>query len=174
MSKADKLSALAIALMAGVILTGCSPATPLTNLELPEVSQTEVTERPTDDGALSSDAPEVLGPEPTEQPSQEPAEQEAQPTEAESAQTAEPLEQAPSPAAAIPLSEVQANNQRDSCWIVLVGDVYDFTMFVQQHPFGAQISNVVCGNDATEIFQENTDINEVLEQLQPFYLGPSS
>ena len=73
---------------------------------------------------------------------------------------------------AISWSQVQENSTMDSCWIVLKGDVYDFSQVVQQHPFGAQLSNAVCGKDATQTFTENADINEVTKRLKPFYLGP--
>jgi cytochrome b involved in lipid metabolism len=72
----------------------------------------------------------------------------------------------------ISFKEVRANNSFEKCWIVLLGNVYNFTPVVQQHPFGAQLSNAVCGKDATDTFRENTDINDVVEQLSPLYLGP--
>ena len=69
-------------------------------------------------------------------------------------------------------AQVQENSTMDSCWIVLKGNVYVFSQVVQQHPFGAQLSNAVCGKDATQTFTENADINEVTKRLKPFYLGP--
>ena len=71
----------------------------------------------------------------------------------------------------VPLSDVQANNSRESCWLILEGDVYDFTPVVQQHPFGAQLSQAICGQDATALILENADVDEVREQLEPLYLG---
>ena len=71
----------------------------------------------------------------------------------------------------VPLSDVQANKSRESCWLILEGDVYDFTPVVQQHPFGAQLSQAICGQDATALILENADVDEVREQLEPLYLG---
>lgn len=71
----------------------------------------------------------------------------------------------------VPLSDLQANNSRESCWLILEGDVYDFTPVVQQHPFGAQLSQAICGQDATALILENADVDEVREQLEPLYLG---
>lgn len=83
----------------------------------------------------------------------------------------EEREKEPTQDPVISWSKVKANSTMESCWIVLEGDVYDFTQVVQQHPFGAQLSNAVCGKDATETFRENADIGEVTKQLQPFLLG---
>lgn len=80
----------------------------------------------------------------------------------------------PEPVSTISFNEVRANDSRESCWIVLLGNVYNFTPVVQQHPFGAQLSNAVCGKDATDTFRQNTDINDVVEQLSPLYLGALS
>ena len=71
----------------------------------------------------------------------------------------------------VSLSDVQANNSRESCWLILERDVYDFTPVVQQHPFGAQLSQAICGQDATALILENADVDEVREQIEPLYLG---
>lgn len=60
----------------------------------------------------------------------------------------------------------------ESCWIVLEGDVYDFSQVVQQHPFGAQLTGAVCGKDATELFEQNGNLDEIIERLEVFHLGP--
>jgi cytochrome b involved in lipid metabolism len=73
---------------------------------------------------------------------------------------------------AISWSKVEENVSMESCWIVLRDEVYDFSQVVQQHPFGQQLRMAVCGKDATETFQANADINEVISRLEPFYLGP--
>jgi cytochrome b involved in lipid metabolism len=79
---------------------------------------------------------------------------------------------APNDAKPISWSEVEKNSAMESCWIVLRDIVYDFTFVVQQHPLGAQLSNVVCGKDATKTFETNANVDEVILQLKPYYLGP--
>ena len=105
----------------------------------------------------------------------EPAPTEPAPSTTPEAPKAEP-EQEPtselSQTGAIPWSKVEENVSMESCWIVLRDEVYDFSQVVQQHPFGQQLRMAVCGKDATETFQANADINEVISRLEPFYLGP--
>jgi hypothetical protein len=108
---------------------------------------TEVEPEPTRLGP--SNAPETPKAEPGQEPTSEPPQTNA-----------------------IPWSKVEENVSMESCWIVLRDKVYDFSQVVQQHPFGQQLRMAVCGKDATETFQANADINEVISRLEPFYLGP--
>lgn len=71
----------------------------------------------------------------------------------------------------VSVPEVEANNSLDSCWVILKGVVYDFTPVVQQHPFGAQLSQAVCGRDSTQLLSENTDLDELLQQISPLKVG---
>lgn len=50
----------------------------------------------------------------------------------------------------IPFSEVTQHNTRDSCWVVLYGNVWDVTSFLPSHPGGANIILKLAGKDATE------------------------
>jgi L-lactate dehydrogenase (cytochrome) len=47
-------------------------------------------------------------------------------------------------------SDVARHNSRDSCWVVIEGDVYDVTEFLDEHPGGANIILRYGGKDATE------------------------
>jgi len=71
----------------------------------------------------------------------------------------------------VSVPEVEANNSLDSCWVILKGVVYDFTPVVQQHPFGVQLSQAVCGRDSTQLLSENTDLDELLQQISPLKVG---
>lgn len=105
----------------------------------------------------------------------EPGPTQPAPSTAPGAPKAEPKQEAtsePTQTGAIPWSKVEKNVSMESCWIVLRGEVYDFSQVVQQHPFGEQLRRAVCGQDATETFQANADIDEVISRLEPFYLGP--
>lgn len=46
--------------------------------------------------------------------------------------------------------EVQQHRSKDSCWVVLYGDVYDVTSFLPEHPGGSKIIIQLAGTDATE------------------------
>jgi cytochrome b involved in lipid metabolism len=153
----------------GALLVGCSPAS---NLEQPVPnSSSEPAE-----SAPSAEAPRFDEPTPSDVDEEldevetTPAEEDPKLDEVASAE--EKRKEEPSRDAAISWSKVRDNSTMASCWIVLKGDVYDFSQVVQQHPFGAQLSNAVCGKDATQTFKDNADINEVTKRLKPFYLGP--
>lgn len=174
MSNQHKLGAITVALLLGSVLTACSPATSPIEPEVPnQVIETQSPGQPQAQDIEASEEPA----EPQEatslpaEPQEEPAEVVEGPTPENEPASGESPTQVESPEG-IPFSEVEARSSRDNCWIVVLGNVYDFTLFVQQHPFGAQLTNAVCGKDATETFQENTDINEVVLQLEPLYIGP--
>jgi cytochrome b involved in lipid metabolism len=174
MSNPHKLGAITIALLLGSLLTACSPATAPIEPEVPnQALETESAEQPqSQDIEASEDSaePQEATSLPAEQ-QEEPAEVVEGPTPEDEPAAGESPTLAASPEG-IPFSEVEARSSRDNCWIVVLGNVYDFTLFVQQHPFGAQLTNAVCGKDATETFQENTDIKEVVTRLETVYLGP--
>ncbi|KAL4079163.1 FMN-dependent dehydrogenase-domain-containing protein [Scleroderma citrinum] len=46
--------------------------------------------------------------------------------------------------------EVAAHNSRESCWIVVHGNVYDVTEFLDEHPGGSKIILKYAGKDATQ------------------------
>ena len=174
MNNQHKLGAITVALLLGSLLTACSPAIAPIEPEVPnQVLETESAEQPQAQDIEVSEEPsksQEANSLPAEQQEERDEFVEGPTTEAEPGAGESPA-QVESPEG-IPFSEVEARGSRDNCWIVVLGNVYDFTLFVQQHPFGAQLTNAVCGKDATETFQENTDINEVVTRLETVYLGP--
>ena len=50
------------------------------------------------------------------------------------------------------MAEVASHRGASSCWIVLRGEVYDFTEFAAHHPGGAESMRDYHGRDAGEIF----------------------
>lgn len=52
----------------------------------------------------------------------------------------------------IPYDEVQKHNSRDSCWVIINGEVYDVTNFLPDHPGGIGPILKAAGSDATRIF----------------------
>ena len=50
----------------------------------------------------------------------------------------------------LPLFKSDANNSsRESCWVIIKGEVYDVTNFLDDHPGGAAIILKYGGTDAT-------------------------
>jgi L-lactate dehydrogenase (cytochrome) len=49
-----------------------------------------------------------------------------------------------------PVPEIKANSSsRESCWVIIKGEVYDVTNFLDDHPGGAAIILKYGGKDAT-------------------------
>ena len=169
MNKSKLLITPVIILVTGVVLASCT-SEPLT----PAVT----TLQPTSESQKSIDTPQPEIPESKTQTDEKP-EAEEQNTEQDKEVTS-PVESDPqvqkdkeqnAEIDSVSLTDVQANDSRESCWLILEGDVYDFTPVVQQHPFGAQLSQAICGQDATAIILENSDVDEVREQIEPLYVG---
>ena len=168
MNKSKLLITPVIILVTGVVVTSCTSepltssvptpeptvesqeSTPTPQPEIPE-SKTQTDEQEAE-GQISEQSEEVTPPVESDPPAQEDSEQKAE-------------------TSSISISDVQAKDSRESCWLILEGDVYDFTPVVQQHPFGNQLSQAICGQDATEIILENADVDELREQIEPLYLG---
>ncbi|CUS21753.1 LAQU0S03e10000g1_1 [Lachancea quebecensis] len=72
----------------------------------------------------------------------------------------------------IDVKEVMLHNKPDDCWIVLNGEVYDVTSFLQTHPGGAARIMEIAGNDATRKFysiHSDSTLEKMKEEL--IYLG---
>ncbi|CAE6512738.1 unnamed protein product [Rhizoctonia solani] len=52
----------------------------------------------------------------------------------------------------IPFDEVQKHNTRNSCWVVINGEIYDVTGFLNDHPGGIGPILKAAGSDATRVF----------------------
>ncbi|KZT62268.1 hypothetical protein CALCODRAFT_426253 [Calocera cornea HHB12733] len=53
----------------------------------------------------------------------------------------------------IAFAEVQRHNTRDDCWVVIDGEVYDVTRFLEDHPGGTASILRMAGTDATDAFK---------------------
>lgn len=64
-------------------------------------------------------------------------------------------QKAPKPSKAspkyIPYEEVQKHNTRESCWVIIDGQVYDATSVLAWHPGGAAVILKNAGKDATYV-----------------------
>ncbi|KAK5036965.1 hypothetical protein LTR13_005345 [Exophiala sideris] len=52
-------------------------------------------------------------------------------------------------------SEVAEHSSRESCWVIVKGQVYDITGYLDQHPGGSTILLQYGGKDATAIYEPN-------------------
>ncbi|KAK5949766.1 hypothetical protein OHC33_009155 [Knufia fluminis] len=69
--------------------------------------------------------------------------------------------------------EVAKHNTRDSCWVILYGQVWDVTDFLPEHPGGANIILKLAGKDATEEYDPVHPPGTLEENLAPSKrLGP--
>lgn len=72
----------------------------------------------------------------------------------------------------IPVKEVMSHNKINDCWIVLNGEVYDISSFIEKHPGGADRLLEVAGKDATTKFLQ-VHSTEVLNKMKShlLYIG---
>ncbi|KAH7141869.1 FMN-dependent dehydrogenase-domain-containing protein [Dactylonectria macrodidyma] len=54
----------------------------------------------------------------------------------------------------IPIAEVEKHNSRESCWVVIDGNVFDVTEFLNRHPGGSNVILRRAGMDATEEYEQ--------------------
>ncbi|CCA72275.1 probable CYB2-L-lactate dehydrogenase (cytochrome b2) [Serendipita indica DSM 11827] len=60
---------------------------------------------------------------------------------------------------------VAAHNTRESCWIIVHGNVYDVTDFLDDHPGGSNIILKYAGKDATEEYDPIHPPNAIMDNL---------
>ncbi|CCU97983.1 unnamed protein product [Malassezia sympodialis ATCC 42132] len=68
----------------------------------------------------------------------------------------------------ITMEEVKQHTSQDSAWVVIKGDVYDVTDWLDQHPGGSKILLKNSGKDATDKF-ENYHPENVLKDVGSKY-----
>ncbi|PHH80996.1 hypothetical protein CDD83_3656 [Cordyceps sp. RAO-2017] len=64
-------------------------------------------------------------------------------------------------------ADVAEHKTRDSCWVILYGNVYDVTDFLPCHPGGANIILKLAGRDATEDYDPVHPPGTLEENLKP-------
>ncbi|PNY24647.1 Aldolase-type TIM barrel [Tolypocladium capitatum] len=64
-------------------------------------------------------------------------------------------------------AEVASHNTRDSCWVILYGDVYDVTDFIPAHPGGSSVILKLAGRDATADYDPVHPPGTLEENLKP-------
>jgi cytochrome b involved in lipid metabolism len=63
--------------------------------------------------------------------------------------------------------EVGKHNSRESCWVVIRGEAYDVTAFVDDHPGGAKSLLRYGGKDGTEEYESLHPLGTIEKTLSP-------
>ncbi len=70
------------------------------------------------------------------------------------------------------MTEVQANNKADSCWVVVGDVVHDVTDWVSKHPGGAEAIKGLCGTDGTAVFTaQHGSFEQAISTLASYKIG---
>ena len=70
------------------------------------------------------------------------------------------------------LAEVAKHHTQEDCWMIIGGQVYDFTAYLPQHPANPAVFLPWCGKDATQTYQTKTKgrpHSPYADQLRPKY-----
>ncbi len=50
------------------------------------------------------------------------------------------------------MEEIAKHNNKNDCWMLISGNVYDITSFFGSHPGGNRVMEKTCGTDATDAY----------------------
>ncbi|EGG02808.1 uncharacterized protein MELLADRAFT_90720 [Melampsora larici-populina 98AG31] len=67
--------------------------------------------------------------------------------------------------------EVETHTTEQSAWVIIEGNVYDVTDFLEDHPGGKEILLSNCGKDSTELFQEYHTKKILAKTAEPMKIG---
>ncbi|KAJ5548598.1 hypothetical protein N7513_005832 [Penicillium frequentans] len=69
------------------------------------------------------------------------------------------------------LKDVAAHNTKKDTWIVIHGQVFDITEYLQDHPGGAEVLIDTAGTDATAAYEDVGHSEDAREIMQPYLVG---
>ncbi|GBM16199.1 Cytochrome b5 [Araneus ventricosus] len=67
------------------------------------------------------------------------------------------------------LEEIAEHQDKNSVWVLIHGNVYDVTKFLEEHPGGEEVLLDQAGKNATEAFEDighSTDARELMKQYR--------
>ncbi|GAA5869742.1 hypothetical protein JCM16303_001781 [Sporobolomyces ruberrimus] len=73
---------------------------------------------------------------------------------------------------AISAAEVEKHKSADSAWVIIEGNVYDVTEFLEDHPGGKKVLLNACGQDSTEKFWQFHPKKVLEKTAKQFLKGP--
>ena len=74
--------------------------------------------------------------------------------------------------AAYTASDVSAHNTQSDCWMIINGNVYNLTTFVNTHSGGSAVIIGQCGKDGTATFNSGPHRSSTLNAISSLKLGP--
>lgn len=72
---------------------------------------------------------------------------------------------------AFTVSEIKAHKTDKDCWVIIHGNVYDVTKYLDDHPGGPEILLDVAGTDATGDFEDTGHTSDARDILKTFMIG---
>ncbi|KAJ6137594.1 Cytochrome b5 [Penicillium samsonianum] len=69
------------------------------------------------------------------------------------------------------LKDVAAHNTKGDTWMIIHGQVFELTKYLQDHPGGADALIEVAGTDATAAYEDVGHSEDAREIMQPFLVG---
>ncbi|KAL4313578.1 hypothetical protein GQ457_01G054810 [Hibiscus cannabinus] len=67
--------------------------------------------------------------------------------------------------------DVAKNKERDKCWLLISGKVYDVTQFLEDHPGGDEVLLASSGKDATGDFEDVGHSDDARNMMKKYYIG---
>jgi len=67
--------------------------------------------------------------------------------------------------------EVAEHKTEGDCWLILHGNVYDVTKYLDEHPGGPEIIADNAGGDATDEFEDTGHSEDARETLKKYLVG---
>ncbi|XWS46280.1 hypothetical protein CRYUN_Cryun14cG0051700 [Craigia yunnanensis] len=67
--------------------------------------------------------------------------------------------------------DVAKHRERNGCWLLISGKVYDVTAFLEEHPGGDEVLLAASGKDATDDFEDVGHSDDAKEMMEKYYIG---
>ncbi|KAH0726610.1 hypothetical protein KY284_002475 [Solanum tuberosum] len=68
-------------------------------------------------------------------------------------------------------NDLLEHNNKDDCWLLISGKVYDVTSFLDDHPGGDEVLLTATGKDATDDFEDVGHSDDAREMLKKYFIG---
>ncbi|KAI9005040.1 hypothetical protein DFJ74DRAFT_692377 [Hyaloraphidium curvatum] len=72
--------------------------------------------------------------------------------------------------------EIAANNHRKSCWLIIHGNVYDVTKYLDEHPGGEEVMLEVSGDssEASDAFDDIGHSEDAKSMMKKYLIGKAA
>lgn len=69
------------------------------------------------------------------------------------------------------LADCQKHRDREDCWVIVDGKVYDVSEFLEEHPGGDEVLLSATGKDATDDFEDVGHSDGARELMKKYLIG---